>query len=147
MRTSHLHVGLTVKNLERSLAFYRDVVGMEVTRQFKSASEEFDRLTHNEGARLHLAHLRLGRFEVQLIEYLAGGSDSALELSHERCGSPHMCFRVDDVDRKFRDLQAQDDVRITSEIVNIAPGARSFYTADPDGVPVEFVGITPSGGH
>lgn len=31
------------------------------------------------------------------------------------------------------------DVAITSHVIDIAAGARSFYVADPDGLPVEFV--------
>jgi hypothetical protein len=33
-------------------------------------------------------------------------------------------------------------VKITSGLVQIAPNLRSFYTEDPDSVPVEFLQLT-----
>ncbi len=134
------HVGLTVKNLGRSVAFYRDVVGMQET-EFKMAkvrSEQFDTLTNNPGAELSVAHLTLGPFMLQLIEYVAKGG-TTLDLHHNNVGSPHLCIYVLDVEAKLKEVQKRGDVVITSGLVQIAPNMRSFYTEDPDGVPVEFL--------
>jgi catechol 2,3-dioxygenase-like lactoylglutathione lyase family enzyme len=134
------HVGLTVKNLERSIAFYRDVVGMKETEfRFDNAkSKEFDTLTNNPGAELKVAHLTLDSFMLQLIEYVAGGG-TTLDLHHNNVGSPHLCICVPDVEAKLKEVRQRGDVVITSGLVQIAPNMRSFYTEDPDGVPVEFL--------
>lgn len=134
-----LHVGLTVGDLDRSVAFYRDVVGMTLKSEFAAKNEWFDDLTNNPGSELSVAHLRLGKYELQLIEYIAGGTADPAELAHNRIGSPHMCFLVTDVEAKFAEVVARGDVTITSKVIDIVAGARSFYTEDPDGVPVEFV--------
>ena len=53
------HVGLTVTDLGRSVAFYRDVVGLEVqVERFRTGGEWFDKLTENSGAVIHGAMLR-----------------------------------------------------------------------------------------
>jgi catechol 2,3-dioxygenase-like lactoylglutathione lyase family enzyme len=132
------HVGLTVKDLQRSLAFYRDVAGMEPGEIIDGQSPEFDTLTNNPGARLRAVHLKAGSFMLQLLEYQAGGG-ATLDLHHNNVGSPHFCFYVPDVEAKYRELRARGDVIITSGIVPIARNMRSFYTEDPDGVPVEFL--------
>ena len=111
-----LHVGLTVASLETSVRFYRDVVGMTVTREFKGHNDWFDELTSNPGSELNVAHLRLGNYELQLIEYLAGGEDGAAEIAHNRIGSPHMCFLVTEVEAKFAELSRRGDVTITSGV-------------------------------
>ena len=134
-----LHVGLTVSNIAASVGFYRDVVGMTLSSEFVGSNDWFDVLTNNPGSELSVAHLRLGKYELQLIEYLAGGRDDAADVAHNRIGSPHLCFLVTDVDAKFAQVSERGDVTITSEIIDIAAGARSFYVEDPDGVPVEFV--------
>ena len=136
-----LHVGLTVTDIAASVGFYRDVVGMTVTSEFVGRNAWFDELTSNPGAELSVTHLRLGAYELQLIEYLAGGQAEPAPIAHNRVGSPHMCFLVTDVDAKFAELSGRGDVTITSDVIDIAAGARSFYVADPDGVPVEFVQI------
>ena len=132
------HVGLTVKNLERSLAFYRDVVGMQPGERFEVTSPEFDTLTNNPGAQLRVCYLTAGSFMLQLIEYVARGG-MTLDLHHNNIGSPHMSFYVPDVETKYREVRQRGDVRVTSGLVQIAPTMRSFYTEDPDGVPVEFL--------
>jgi lactoylglutathione lyase len=132
------HVGLTVKDLERSLAFYRDVAGMKAGEIFDGQSKEFDTLTNNPGARLRGVHLTAGPVMLQLLEYKAGGG-SVLDLHHNNVGSPHFCFYVPDVEAKYAEVQQRGDVRITSGLVQIARNMRSFYTEDPDGVPVEFL--------
>jgi lactoylglutathione lyase len=134
------HVGLTVKNLERSIAFYRDVVGMKENewKMMNAKSKEFDTLTNNPGAELNVAHLTLGPFMLQLIEYAAKGGVT-LDLHHNNVGSPHLCIYVPDVEAKLKEVQQRGDVVITSGLVQIAPNMRSFYTEDPDGVPVEFL--------
>jgi lactoylglutathione lyase len=135
------HIGLTVKNLERSIAFYRDVAGMQAGDYLEAASKEFDRLTNNPGAKLKVIHLTAGTFMLQLIEYAAAGG-TTLDLHHNNVGSPHMCFYVPDVEAKYTELKARGDVTITSDVIQIAPTMRSFYTEDPDGVPVEFLQVT-----
>jgi catechol 2,3-dioxygenase-like lactoylglutathione lyase family enzyme len=101
-------------------------------------SKEFDTLTNNPGAELKVAHLTLDSFMLQLIEYVAGGG-TTLDLHHNNVGSPHLCIYVPDVEAKFKEVQQRGDVTITSGLVQIAPNMRSFYTEDPDGVPVEFL--------
>jgi catechol 2,3-dioxygenase-like lactoylglutathione lyase family enzyme len=139
--TQLFHTGLTVKNLERSLAFYRDVAEMTEGEHLEVRSRAFDTLTNNPGAALKVAHLTAGTFMLQLIEYTAGGG-TALDLHHNNAGSPHLSFYVPDVEAKYKAVQSRRDVKITSDLIQIAPNMRSFYTEDPDGVPVEFLEMT-----
>src|SRR5437868_2312859 len=132
------HVGITVKNLERSLKFYCEVAGMGAGEIFDGQSEAFDTLTNNPGARLRGVHLAAGPFMLQLLEYKTGGG-ATLDLHHNKAGSPHLSFYVPDVEAKYAEVKQRGDVTITSGIVQIARNMRSFYTEDPDGVPVEFL--------
>ena len=132
------HVGLTVRNLEASLRFYRDVAGMTVESDFALENGGFAKLTSNPAAAIKVVHLRAGAFQLQLVEYTAGGG-TALTVHHNNIGSPHLSFNVDDVEAKYREVQGQPFAKIISDIVEVVPKVRSFYTEDPDGVPVEFV--------
>jgi len=132
------HVGLTVKNLDRSVAFYRDIAGMTETWRYDVTGKEHGMLTNNPNATLKGVHLTAGPITLQLLEYQQGGG-ATLDLHHNNIGSPHFCFYIADVDAKYEELKSRGDVIITSGIVEIAPKVRSFYTEDPDGVPVEFL--------
>ncbi len=132
-------MGLTVADLEESIAFYRDVVGMRELFRSEAGGEWFDRLTANRGARLRVAHLALGSLQLQLVEYLAAGGER-LRLAHRHVGNPHLCFAVDDVGDRHARLAAEARHPI-SPLVEIAEtGLRSFYVSDPSGVLVEFLG-------
>jgi catechol 2,3-dioxygenase-like lactoylglutathione lyase family enzyme len=135
MSANWWHIGLTVSDMDRSLTFYREVVGMEVTADDRHLDNRafFDPLTDNPGAQLRVAWLTDGSFILQLVQYLAKGGDT-LALRHNNVGSPHLSFYVPDVHAKRAEVEARGDVVITSEVI----ADRSFYVVDPDGVPVEF---------
>ncbi|MBW2270441.1 MAG: VOC family protein [Deltaproteobacteria bacterium] len=136
------HVGLTVASLERSLDFYRDAIGMEELDRHEFSEPSFGELTGNPGARIRTALLRAQHLVLQLVEYVDGGGDS-LRLDHCRVGTPHFSFAVEDVEASFEKMVA-NEVEVTSEIVAITDRIRSFYVADPDGVPVELMeGLYP----
>jgi catechol 2,3-dioxygenase-like lactoylglutathione lyase family enzyme len=157
------HCGLTVGDIERSYAFYTELAGMKPWDQDAelklpvaptherqvaasgaaitgSKNDAFGDLTHNRGATIKFAMLQAsdGTFILQLVEYLTGRG-ARLDLDHSRAGSPHFSFFVVDVeDARSRALR-HPHATVTSEIVAINPGMRSFYASDPDGVPVEFL--------
>ena len=131
------HVGLTVRDLDRSLDFYCRVLDMEQTHRGIFESEAFGTLTRNPGARIDVAMLRTGSFVLQLVAYAVAGGE-ILDLEHRNVGSPHLSFWVPDVRARFRELSGDPSVNVISELVEIAPGITAFYLADPDGVPVEL---------
>lgn len=137
------HVGLTVENLEESVAFYRDVVGMSeipASSNLEIEGRWFDQLTENEGARLRVSHLDLDGVQLQLVEYTAAGGQR-LPLHHKMVGNPHLCIDMDDIDARHAALEAEGRFKI-SPIVDIGDtGVRSFYITDPNGVLVEFIDI------
>lgn len=139
MTASLYHVGLTISDLDRSIAFYRDAVGMALEYRSAVASEAFDKLIAIDGIRIDFAYLTLGDFRLQLIEYVNGGGEK-LGLGHNKVGNPHISLWVDDVEREHARLTALG-VNVTSEILTQESAdicARTFYFTDPDGVQVEF---------
>jgi catechol 2,3-dioxygenase-like lactoylglutathione lyase family enzyme len=131
------HVGIAVGDLERSVAFYRDVVGLEVQiEHFHAEGEWFDTLTANAGAVVDGANLGDEGFTLQLVHYDAGGESEAM-TGHNRVGNLHVSINVPDAYAKRAEVVAAG-VADPTPVVEI-PGGRSFYVFDPDGVPVEFI--------
>ncbi|MCE2392522.1 MAG: VOC family protein [Proteobacteria bacterium] len=137
------HVGLTVADLEESLGFYRDLVGMKEIGPVQEISGEwFDLLTENQGADLRVAHLELAGLRLQLVEYVAAAGER-LSLLHRHVGNPHLCIDVEDLEGRYERIRA-DGRHKTSPLVTIAETAyRSFYVTDPNGVLVEFIQAGP----
>jgi catechol 2,3-dioxygenase-like lactoylglutathione lyase family enzyme len=143
-------MGLTVTDLDTSIAFYRDVIGMVPDPIIDlGRSESFDALTSNPGTRTRLCFLTTpvggtggdrrpaaGTFTLQLWEYETGGG-APVRPAHNRIGSAHLAFFVEDARAAFRELTERDDVTVTGPLVERDTSV-SFYIADPDGIPVEL---------
>jgi glyoxylase I family protein len=140
-RPELFHVGLCVSDMQRSIDFYTAVAGMTVVERHERRSEQFDTLIGNSGTDVRVAYLRRGGFLLQLIEYAEAGGEP-VDIAHNRPGSPHLAFFVDDAAAEFQRVSRLPDVRITSEVVVLNSVMTSFYTADPDGIPVELLELT-----
>ncbi len=104
-----------------------------------SDNVQFGALVNLPGATLNSVFLTLDGFTLQLLQYLTQTGET-LVLGHNQIGSPHLSFFVPDAAAKYHLLTSQGGVRITSAIITSASKKiRSFYIADPDGVPIEFV--------
>jgi catechol 2,3-dioxygenase-like lactoylglutathione lyase family enzyme len=136
------HIGLTVSDLDASVAFYRDVVGFTVKRERMVAEGDwFDTLTGGVEAKMEFALVGDERFTLQLVRYLSGGTGAA-PTGHVAVGNIHLCVEVDDVDARWAALSERGH-RLTPIVSIMGTENRSFYVDDPDGVPVEL--LQPAG--
>jgi catechol 2,3-dioxygenase-like lactoylglutathione lyase family enzyme len=136
------HVSITTADISRSLAFYRDVLGIPVRGVAELSGVEVEQITGIAGARMLAADLDLGLGQVlELIEYLDAGEGRALPLDHP--GSGHIGLAVGDLDEMQRRL-VEAGVDVPEEPTLLTEpgdwfGARCLTVTDPDGVSVELV--------
>lgn len=143
------HVGIQVLDLERSLRFYRDVLGFaEVLRTVRD-EEYVGAITGHPGAVVHVAHLRPPHSPVllELTEY-RGVARRAVDTDTAHPGTAHTCYVVDDLDAVHAALLGRG-VRPVSPRVVAPPagpmaGGKVVYVQDPDGVRVELVQLPPA---
>jgi catechol 2,3-dioxygenase-like lactoylglutathione lyase family enzyme len=136
------HVGLTVSDLGRSIAFYRDLLGFRVAYERGEVTAEYmPRLVGIPGARLKIAGLDIPGLHLDLVEYIAPRG-AALAGSTSDVGNVHLGFTVDDLWTAYRKLTAAG-VRFKSEPVSptVGPnaGGWAIYFLDPDGVTLEMI--------
>src|SRR5438046_4680391 len=66
------HTGITVSNLERSLAFWRDVLGFEFSHRAHQKGEMAEQITGVQGAELKIAVVKSpSGHKIELLEYFA----------------------------------------------------------------------------
>jgi glyoxylase I family protein len=137
------HVGVSVRDMERAIAFYRDVIGMEVVfdREF---AEPMARLTGLAGAQARVVHMKLGDSVVELFDYRhPQGREPRADARQCDYGLIHIGFIVEDFWGTYRHLQAHG-VRLLGEPVEIRPGVFVAYFQGAECEVCEIREIVPS---
>ncbi len=139
------HVGITVSDLDRSLAFYRGTLGLELLDRVIEDDPSIADLTGYEAVEMDCADLDSGDGRIlELIQYRTPAGGSAIhELRNG--GSVHVSLRVADLDAVLVALEASDARMISRRPVLFEEpgspwdGVRCVYVADPDGAVLELV--------
>jgi glyoxylase I family protein len=137
------HTGITVSNLERSLAFWRDVMGFELSHTAHQKPELAREITGVEGAEINLAVLKTpGGHKIELLEYLAPADSKRANLRPCDVGSMHVALLVDDLDLVLARIAASKwEAAGKPQRLTRGPnaGKRVVYVRDPDGTTIEFM--------
>lgn len=146
------HTGITVSNLERSLDFWRDVLGFEFSHSAHQAGEMAEQITGVAGAELKLAVVKApAGHKIELLEYLApedrkkrSDSSTSLRTSLRPCdvGFVHVALVVDDLDAVLARIESSGwKAAGQPQTLTKGPnaGKRVVYVRDPDGTTIEFM--------
>src|SRR4029077_10954830 len=139
------HTGITVSNLERSLAFWRDVLGFELSHTAHQKCELAQEITGVEGAEIKLAVLRApGGHKIELLEYLAPADRKRANLRPCDVGSVHVALLVHDLEAVLARMPASGgEAAGKPQTLTRGPnaGKRVVYVRDPDGATIELMQI------
>lgn len=136
------HYGVTVSDLEESLAFYRDTLGLDVVsrghiEQGSEDSRKFTDFVDVPDVDVEVVFLDAGGCQVELLRYHNPEGENVNEgVSNNDHGASHFCLQVDDIDEVHETLS--DDVEFVHEPVTLSKGVRVAYMYDPDGNVVEL---------
>jgi catechol 2,3-dioxygenase-like lactoylglutathione lyase family enzyme len=146
-------VGFTVSDLDRSAAFFRDVLGFEAMATVEVQGSEFEHLRGLFGMRARTARLRLGSEQIQLTEYLTpSGRPIPVDSQSNDRWFQHVAIVVSDIDTAYRRLR-DHHVRHVSTGPQTLPdwnpdagGIRAFYFQDADRHNLEIIWYPPGKG-
>jgi len=122
------HIGIAVKNLDETVTFYRQVMGLEV-----SSTEVFNGMK--------IAFLHIGDSELELLEDLTPDGAIARHVAKRGEGIQHVAYRVDNIEQALHDMRTKG-IELIDE--RPRPGARNARVAflhpkSTKGVLIEFV--------
>jgi glyoxylase I family protein len=130
---SHVCVGVT--DIERSLEFYKRLLGMDVVFDVELEGPSLTAVSGKKDAKGRMVGGLIGGVVVELIDL--GEGSSATSAGAHRIGYTNISFSVTDLDVAHRMVSelgytpAQDPVEIA--------GVRMFFVNDPDGTPIEII--------
>jgi catechol 2,3-dioxygenase-like lactoylglutathione lyase family enzyme len=138
------HAGMTVSDLDRALAFWRDALGMETVVDQESRGGYFEAIVGERDVVVRTHHLAFGGegARVELFQFLspAGGRHQTRPAD---VGFAHVCVAVESgLDELLARLVAAGGRPVTAAPVAIDRGAnaggRALYVRDPDGHVLEL---------
>ena len=137
------HVGLTVRDLDTSLGFWRDHVRLRELGRGLVEWEHLDRIVGLEGTQIEWAELELpGGAVLELFAYWRPRAAPLPPGGMNRPGMAHICLEVDHIEQVVERLTAAGYQARSRELVTIPRGAykdyKCIYFLDPDGVTLEL---------
>jgi len=123
------HIAMVVGDIEASLAFWRDALGITLSEV---------KLVPSEGAKV--AFLPVGDSEIELVEPLEPGLGLFRFLEKRGPGMHHVCLEVDDIEGMLHRLKEMG-VRLINETPSIEANGKKYAFIHPEstqGVLVEL---------
>jgi lactoylglutathione lyase len=121
-----LHTRMRVSDMDQTIRFYTNVLGLEVT----------ERKTSPRGS--HLAFLKVPNSE-ELIELCSFPASGPVKVQEDLV---HLAFEVENLDHTIRSLEAMQ-VRITDGPTRTSSGSRFIFIDAPDGYEIELIERPP----
>ena len=135
------HIGIVVSDMEKSIQFYRDLLGLKIVRDMNEKGEYIDNM------------LSLDRVHVHTVKLSAAQGDTLIELlnfkSHKdnqhrnfyTIGASHVAFTVNNIEELYKTL-SKSNIKFNTPPQKSPDGlVKVTFCNDPDGTPVELVQV------
>jgi lactoylglutathione lyase len=148
-----LHFSFTVSSIERSVAWYTEVLGLELVHRQRQENPYTEKLVGIPGAVLEVAQFRIpdvspghSTHMLELVEYESPCGEVERGPATNEVGAAHLAFLVDDLPERYERMVAAG-VAFRNPPVEITEGANrggmAAYLHDPDGITLELLQPSP----
>ena len=142
-----MHVGITVTNIENSIKFYRDILGLTLKGQAIMEGKETDKLFAMNNCKVKIAYLNgsdnIISPPIELLEFV--NNETIKDKPQlNKISISEICFRVDNIEKVYKHL-IDNNVECLSEPQEFDFTAYGFskskalYFKDPDGIILELM--------
>jgi len=136
---SFRHTGIVVKDMERSLEFYRDLLGFSIIKDQIEAGKYIDIFLGLEGVEVRTVKMTLDKGSMlELLYFFSHPSQNSPQKIYD-LGCSHIALTVDNLDKTY-DLLKNSGVHFNNP-PQISPDgfAKVAFCRDPDGSYLELV--------
>ncbi|MCD5414804.1 MAG: methylmalonyl-CoA epimerase [Clostridiales bacterium] len=113
------HIGIAVKNIEESLKFYKDVLGIECT--------EIEEVTEQ---KVKVAFLPIGDTELELLESTDKDGPIVRFIEKKGEGMQHIAFQVANIEKAIQEMQDKG-IRMIDEKPRYGAGGAKIAFCHP----------------
>ena len=142
-----MHIGVTVSDMDKSIAFYKDVLGLKFIGELVMKGKETDELFNLQNAKVRVAYLNgsdnIFAPPIELIQFVEPKANKDA-CSLTKTSISEICFRVDDIDKVYNHL-INNGVKCLSapqpfDFTGDGFGkSKAIYFKDPDGIILELM--------
>ena len=141
------HVGITVADLDRSVAFWERLLGVTARDRRVLQGPQLGTMVGYPGIQIDSCWVDLpGGVALELLRYL-DRAEEPYDPGTAHPGNVHVCLRVDDMDAAHAHAVACGATPVSERPIVVAAGPRAgsrlAYLRNPDGVTVELVQDPP----
>lgn len=135
------HAGIVVRDMRRSLEFYRDRLGLKVISERREFGSYIDRLLGLSGVEVWWVKLGASedKISVELLQYLSRHGAAGVPRQVCELGCSHVALTVSDLDRLYDELRSAGVVFTTEPLPSPEGTVKVTLCFDPDGTPIELV--------
>jgi len=134
-------VALSVSDIEQSIAFYSDLMGMKKTLDLEAFDDRIGRVIGIPGAKCRIVHLAVkedSEAVLELFQYCEpAGQNKAKDMRQCDHGFTHIGFDVTDFPKHLEQLKKRN-VELLGDPIEFRPGVHIVYFRGPDGEVCEF---------
>ena len=135
------HIGIVVSNLDRSIYFYKNLLGLKIIKEMNEKGNYIDTILSLKN--IVVKTIKMGADDGNKVELLYFKS-SPKRLSNKSLisvGYSHFAFTVDNIDKEYRKLKRNGV--IFNSLPEISPDgyAKVVFCRDPDGAFIELVEV------
>lgn len=145
-KTTTIQIGMVVSDLDKSKAFYQDVVGMiQTDRKSFDIPAEFGKSSGlTDSLPFHVEILKLGSgdsaTELKLMSFGDKPKKQENPFIHSHTGIQYLTLQVEDIAPSLERIQARGIKMLGETPVPIPDGRLFILIQDPDGTFVEIIG-------
>jgi catechol 2,3-dioxygenase-like lactoylglutathione lyase family enzyme len=135
------HIGIVVTDMEKSLKFYRDLLGLKIKSLVDEEGQFLDNMLAHENVKNKVAKLyaKNGNALVELIDSKSYGNKKDRDFF--TIGASHFAFTVDNLEKTY-DYLVKNGVKFTAPPQQTPDGfAKVTFCEDPDGTLIELVEV------
>jgi catechol 2,3-dioxygenase-like lactoylglutathione lyase family enzyme len=133
------HIGVCVSDMERSRAFYCDVLGFEEVGDLNVNGEPTDTLLDLKEVELFATYLERDGFRIELLTFASPGHIGSTEArAMNQLGFTHFSLRVADLDAICAAIERAGGRILQHTRRDMGP-ARVVMAVDPDGIRLELI--------
>ena len=137
------HIGVTVKDLDAAVGFFKDILGFnKISHEYSYRGKTIEKITGLSDAHVRVVKIDIENTNIELVQYLSPPGRE-FQLKTNDIGCTHISFEVDSIDEMYETL-CRKGVKFMSEPVMIwnteSPmcGWKSVYFQGPEHITLEL---------